>query len=86
MRNRDQRGLRMPAAGSGDSEAPDATVQTGPPADPDAVQADRERYADEAEQAVETIEQVLAGVKATLATAKADAKRLRAEADKGGES
>ena len=73
--------MAQPATVGG--EAPNASVQTGPPVDPDAVQADRERYAEEAEQAVSTIEAVLAGTKESLATAKAEAKRLRAEAKEG---
>ena len=44
-----------------------------------------EQAADEAEQAIETIEAKLAGIKESLAAAKADAKRLRAEAQKGGQ-
>jgi hypothetical protein len=75
----------MPTAAGGDGTAPDATVQVGPAADSDAVQAQRDQYADEAEAAVEAIEAKLAGMKESLATAKADAKRLRADA-KGGRS
>jgi uncharacterized protein YceH (UPF0502 family) len=44
-----------------------------------------QQVADDAEHAVKTIETKLAGMKESLATAKADAKRLRAEAQKGGQ-
>jgi hypothetical protein len=45
----------------------------------------RERLADEAEQAVETIKAKAEGMNESLKTAKAEAKRLRAEANEGGE-
>jgi hypothetical protein len=48
-------------------------------------QQQRERYASEAEAAVTVIEAKLAGTKESLATAKAKAKRLRREANEGGE-
>jgi len=64
--------------------AGDAEVQTGP-AEADAVQAQRELYALEAEQAVETIKAKAEGMYQSLKTAKAEAKRLRAEADEGAE-
>lgn len=69
-------------AGSADGAAPEPTVAPGLTVD---LQTQRREYADEAEQAVRTIEAKIAGMKESLATAKADAKRLRAEADKGGE-
>lgn len=48
-------------------------------------QAQRERYAQEAEAAVETIEGKLESTKEALKTAKDEAKRLRREANQGGE-
>jgi hypothetical protein len=66
-----------------------ASAAIGPPMPPDEEAQHKqllaELYADQAEQAVETIEGVLAGVKESLATAKADAKRLRKEANEGGQ-
>lgn len=41
-------------------------------------------YADDAEKAVETIEAKIFGMQDSLKAAKAEAKRLRAEAKKGG--
>jgi len=75
----------MAGSAGGSGSAGDAKVQTGPPPPTEQIQAQRERYADEAEQAVKTIEAKLAGVKESLATAKAEAKRLRAEANEGAE-
>lgn len=45
----------------------------------------RGALADDAERAVDAIERKIAGMKESLATAKAEAKRLRAEAQKGGQ-
>jgi hypothetical protein len=73
----------MPTAAGGDGAALDADVQVGPEMPTEAVQAQRQQYADEAEAAVEAIEAKLAGMKESLATAKANAKRLRAEAKEG---
>ena len=68
---------------NGSGAAHDAEVRTD--ADPDAVQRQREALADDAERAVKTIRAKLAGMKESLATAEAEAKRLRAEAKKGGQ-
>lgn len=73
----------MAGSAGASGAANDAQVQTGPPPPTEAVQRQRELYADEAEAAVEVIEAKLAGVKESLATAKAEAKRLRAEANEG---
>lgn len=66
----------------GGGAAGDAQVSTDVE---DAQQAQRERYAAEAEANVDTITAKLAGMKESLATAKAEAKRLRAEAQNGGQ-
>jgi hypothetical protein len=66
-----------------------ASVATGPPMPPDTEQQHKqqlaEQAADEAEAAVEVIEAKLAGIKQALADRKAEAKRLRKEADEGGQ-
>lgn len=71
------------AGGSG--QAGDAQVQTGEPPEAAEIQAQRELLADQAETAVAVIEEKLAGVKESLAAAKAEAKRLRKQADEGGQ-
>jgi chromosome condensin MukBEF ATPase and DNA-binding subunit MukB len=66
-----------------------ASVQTGPPLEPDQEAAHKlqlaEAYADQADAEVEVIEAKLAGWQQALKDKKAEAKRLRAEADKGAE-
>ncbi len=73
----------MPSTAGGNGEAPNATVMTSLEQATEAVQRQRELYADEAEAAVETIKAKLDGMKESLTAAKAEAKRLRAEADEG---
>jgi len=71
----------MPSTAGGDGTAPDAAVQVGADVLSDAVQRQRELYADEAEAAVEAIKAKIDGMKESFATAKTEAKRLRAEAE-----
>lgn len=73
----------MSSTSRANGAAPDAGVDTGGDEAAVDAQAQREVYAEQAEQAVKTIKAKIAGMKETLATAEADAKRLRAEA-KGG--
>jgi len=73
----------MSTAG-GKAAANDATVESGTE-DTEAVQADRVILADEADAAVKAMKAKLAGWKDSLATAQAEAKRLRAQAQNGGQ-
>jgi hypothetical protein len=73
---------RAVVAGLSEQERTALAEELGAPV---SLQGQRDRYADEAEQAVGVIEEKIAGMQATLKTAKVEAKRLRAEADKGGE-
>jgi hypothetical protein len=71
----------MSSAAGASGAASNAKVQTGDPAVPEKIRAQRDLYAAEAEQAVETIEAKIAGLQESLKAAKSEAKRLRAEAN-----
>lgn len=70
---------------NGSGAAENAQAETGTPVQFDVIQRQREQYATEAEAAVVTIEAKLEGIKESLKTAKDEARRLRREADQGGE-
>lgn len=74
----------MSGSGDGSGAAYDVQVRTGGEAEDPRSKALRKQIADEAEAAIGLREQTIKDLQESLKTAKAEAKRLRAEAEKGG--